>query len=234
MEFLGDLERAFATSFYPNRVPIAIAMLVVIAGVALVARRRRWDLAARRRPRRTLGGALIVAAAAGPLAWYLASPLFLSMAIDEPPPVAVSDTRPSQPAPVQSVDPTAQPAVASAAPDTATHSPAPVALIERSGAFAGADDFHFGRGSARLIETSPGAFTVRLEKFAVRNGPDLYVYLSPSADGYSAKAVELGRLKADRGNQNYRVPDGTDVAKAQSVVIWCKQFGVLFATARLD
>jgi hypothetical protein len=53
-------------------------------------------------------------------------------------------------------------------------------------------------------------------------------------DGYTADAVELGRIKADRGNQNYRVPGGADVASARSVVIWCKQFGVLFATARLS
>jgi hypothetical protein len=97
----------------------------------------------------------------------------------------------------------------------------------------GADEFHFGSGTARLIETAPGSFTVRLEDFAVRNGPDLFVYLSPSADGYTDGAVELGSLKADRGNQNYEVPAGTDVAAARSVVIWCRQFSVLFAAAEL-
>jgi hypothetical protein len=68
----------------------------------------------------------------------------------------------------------------------------------------------------------------------VRNGPDLFVYLSPSADGYARGAIELGRLKADRGNQNYEVPAGADVTGAKSVVIWCKQFAHLFATAPLD
>jgi hypothetical protein len=100
------------------------------------------------------------------------------------------------------------------------------------GRFKGADDFHFGQGTARLIEIAPGSFTVRLEDFAVRNGPDLHVYLSPSGVGVEG-AIELGRLKADRGNQNYRVPDGADVSRASSVVIWCKQFAVRFATARL-
>jgi hypothetical protein len=56
----------------------------------------------------------------------------------------------------------------------------------------GADEFHFGKGTARLIEPAPGVFTVRLEDFAVRNGPDLFVYLSPSADGYTDGVVELG------------------------------------------
>ena len=75
---------------------------------------------------------------------------------------------------------------------------------------------------------------MRLERFAVRNGPDLHVYLSPVADGYGGGAIEIGSLKADRGNQNYVVPGGADVAGAASVVIWCKQFSVLFATAPLS
>ena len=45
------------------------------------------------------------------------------------------------------------------------------------GMFEGADDFHFGRGDALLIETAPGAYTLRFENFSVRNGPDLFVYL---------------------------------------------------------
>lgn len=69
----------------------------------------------------------------------------------------------------------------------------------------------------------------------MRNGPDLYVYLSPDPDGYVDGAIELGRLKADRGNQNYALPPGalTDPSRAASVVIWCKQFSALFATAPL-
>lgn len=35
------------------------------------------------------------------------------------------------------------------------------------------------------------------------------------ADGYAEGAVELGRLKADRGNQNYEVPAGTDLSSVR-------------------
>jgi hypothetical protein len=87
-----------------------------------------------------------------------------------------------------------------------------------------------GNGQAHR---NAGSFTVRLEDFAVRNGPDLFVYLSPDAAGYVEGAVELGRLKADQGNQNYQVPAGTDVSRGASVVIWCKQFAVVFAIAAL-
>jgi hypothetical protein len=221
MEWIGDLERAFAGAIYPNRVLVAAAGLGLLIAVAFVARRRRWDLAARRRPRLATALTGLALAAALPIGWYLGSPLFISTTVDEPPPVAAS--------------PPPSAAVSSAPAATQTAAPAPTPTpITRTGTFRGADEFHFGRGTAGLIETSPGTFTVRLQDFAVRNGPDLYVYLSPSADGYAAGSIELGRLKADRGNQNYAVAAGTDVSRARSVVIWCKQFSVLFATARLS
>ena len=211
MELLGDLERAFASTIYPNRVPIAIAAAFLAAGLVILARRRRWDLAARRHPRATIAAVIVAIAVGGPLGWYLGSPLFLSTSIDEAAPAAV----------VQ----------ASTGPEPTAAAPGG---DERSGMFAGTDEFHFGSGTVQLIETEPGSFTVRLEDFAVRNGPDLFVYLSPSADGYTDDSVELGRLKADTGNQNYEVPEGVDVAGVGSVLIWCKQFAVLFAIAPLE
>ena len=174
-----------------------------------------------------------------PVGWYLTSPLVLSASLDEPPPIVASATSPgasATPAPTPIAVPSADGIPGSVAP-----SPAPVAAslppagLARSGAFHGSDEFHFGRGTARLLETAPGTYVVRLEGFAVRNGPDLYVYLSPSATGYADGAIELGRLKADTGNQNYAVPAGalTDPARIASVVIWCRQFSHLFATAPL-
>jgi hypothetical protein len=222
MEFIGDLERAFASAIYPNRVPIAIGAIVVLIVLAIVARRRRWHLVARPHPRASGLIALAVAAIGLPLGWYLASPLFLSTTIDEPPPALSGG-----PSPV--ISPLAS---ASLVPSASPSGAAPVTAV-RSGTFSGADEFHFGRGTATLLETEPGRYIVRLEEFEVRNGPDLYVYLSPSADGYAEGAVELGRLKADKGNQNYEVPADADLGKARSVVIWCRQFSVLFAVAPL-
>ena len=230
MELLGDLERGFAAWIYPNRLLIGLVVIIAVAGLAVLGWRRRWDLVARRHPGRTLVGLAIGLAIVGPLGWYLGSPLFLSSTVDEAPPTVAAEATPAptpsspraaSPAPSAEIDP-ASPATSSA-PE----------LVERSGVFTGADEFHFANGTARLIEVSPGSFIVRLEDFAVRNGPDLFVYLSPSADGYTDDAVELGRLKADRGNQNYEVPGAGGVSSARSVVIWCKQFAVQFATAPL-
>lgn len=232
MEWIGDLERVFAASIYPNRVPIAVAAAAILVGLAIVGRRRGWGGRARRHPRATAVSVLLAVAIAAPVGWYLASPLVLSTTIDEPAPVAAAE-RTAPLAATVAPPPTAS-AAASARP-SATPSPSPTPPpLELAGGFAGADDFHFGRGTAHLIETSPGTFVVRLEDFAVRNGPDLYVYLSPNPTGYDDGVIELGRLKADKGNQNYAVPAGLDPASAASVVIWCKQFSVQFAVAALE
>jgi hypothetical protein len=229
----GDLERAFAAAMYPNRGLVAVGGIGVLLALAIVARRWRWDRPVRRHPWAGIVGLTLVLALALPLGWYLGSPLFTSTTIDEPPPVAAVEPIASPAPPAPSNGPTPSFSKSPATPSPAP-SATPVPPIERSGTFTGADEFHFGRGMARLIETSPGKYTLRLERFAVRNGPDLHVYLSPVANGHDEGAIELGRLKADRGNQNYAVPGGVDVAGAASVVIWCKQFSVLFATAPLS
>ena len=100
-----------------------------------------------------------------------------------------------------------------------------------SGEFEGTDEFHFGRGTASIIEVEPGRYHLRLDDFSVRNGPDLYVYLSTAADDYADDAVEVGLLKATDGSFGYDLPAGTDPSRFRSAIIWCKQFSHLFAVA---
>jgi hypothetical protein len=230
MEWIGDLERAFAGAIYPNRVVFAIAVVVLVAALVVIARRRRWNDAVRRQPGRAAAVVIPALAIALPLGWYLASPLVLSKTIDEPTPIVASASL-APPSPSASAGPSVAPTPRATVTPSPSPSPTPFAT---SGSFAGADEFHFGRGTAQLLETSRGVYVVRLADFEVRNGPDLFVYLSPASDGYANGAVELGPLKADKGNQNYPVPGGVDPTTAASVVIWCKQFSVLFATAPFD
>ena len=97
------------------------------------------------------------------------------------------------------------------------------------------DPGHNGKGTARLIRARDGALSLRLENFSVTNGPDLFVYLSADPNRFSGDtATNLGPLKATDGNLNYGVPPTTDMAKYQSVIIWCKQFKVTFAVATLE
>jgi hypothetical protein len=84
---LEDLAPGLAADLYANRIPIAIAGVVATMLLTIVAWRRGWHRAAARHPRRTAAFAVLVLAVAGPVGWYLGSPLFLSSTIDEPPPV---------------------------------------------------------------------------------------------------------------------------------------------------
>ncbi|MCU0506544.1 MAG: DM13 domain-containing protein, partial [Chloroflexi bacterium] len=226
MPFLGDLERFAATTLYPWRFAIAALAIAATAGFVALAIRRGWVAAARRHPGRT--GALLTVAVVilAPAAWYLGSPLVVRTELQEPPPAAVGAGATAEP----SASPTLVSSPDSGAPrpsaPDSTPGATPVATpgatpVVRTGSFSGADEFHFGRGRATLTEARDGSATLRFDEFSVRNGPDLYVYLSPDPAGYAEGAIELGRLRATDGSFNTPIPPGTDVTGAQSVVIWC-------------
>ncbi len=102
-----------------------------------------------------------------------------------------------------------------------------------AGSFVGAGDgIHDAQGIAKVIPIEGRGNVLRLEDLVVTNGPDLYVYLS--TDKSASDFVNLGRLKANIGNQNYPIPDGTDMTKYDTVLIWCRAFSVLFGSAGLS
>ena len=107
------------------------------------------------------------------------------------------------------------------------------------GDFRDADQIHKGSGTATLVETEGGVSILRFSDFKVTNGPDLKVWMvkagniESAADVTDSEWLTLGPLKGNIGDQNYVLPEGTDVAAFKSVVIWCEQFGVLFASAML-
>ena len=97
------------------------------------------------------------------------------------------------------------------------------------------DPVHTGKGDVSVYPR-----TVFLgENFEVGPGPDFHVYLVPKADIRSSSDVgdtmyvDLGRLRAFKGSQNYAIPAGVDLKKFPSVVIWCQQFSVLISPADL-
>jgi hypothetical protein len=230
-----ELQRTFFDALYTYRFESALLGMVAVGILAVVGWRRGWLAAARRHPGRT--GALVVALSVVglPLGWYVASPLWIRTELIEPGPEVILDAADSTPSPrprSNARPPTASPSARPAHPPPAEPSsfaPRPFS----SGSFRGTDDFHYGRGTATIIETAPGRFTLRLEDFSVRNGPDLFVYLSPVADDYAQGALELGRLKATDGAFGYELPQGVDPADFPSAIIWCKQFSHLFAVAPL-
>jgi hypothetical protein len=97
------------------------------------------------------------------------------------------------------------------------------------------DPIHHGKGKVTVYQD-----LVHLgDDFEVGPGPKFHVYLVPetsvipSTNVAKTMFVDLGRLKAFRGSQNYPVPAGVDLSKFGSVVIWCEQFGVLISPAAL-
>ena len=110
--------------------------------------------------------------------------------------------------------------------------------IVAEGAFIHAnasDPVHYGKGKVTVYQG-----LVHLgNDFEVGPGPKFHVYLVPektvvpSTNVARTMFVDLGRLRAFKGSQNYPVPDGVDLAKYDNVVIWCEQFGVLISPAAL-
>ena len=105
--------------------------------------------------------------------------------------------------------------------------------VVRTGSFIGVGDgIHNAEGTAKVIPLEDGTNILRLENLRVTNGPGLYVYLSPDKD--ASDIVNVGKLKANNGNQNYDIPEGTDLSKYNTVLIWCRPFSVLFGSAELN
>lgn len=97
------------------------------------------------------------------------------------------------------------------------------------------DPIHYGKGRVTVYER-----TLFLEEdFEVGPGPKFHVYLVPkekirsSADMEDVMFVDLGRLRAFEGSQKFPVPEGVDLTRYPSVVIWCEQFAVLVSPADL-
>jgi hypothetical protein len=95
---------------------------------------------------------------------------------------------------------------------------------------------HPGEGTAALLEDADGVATLTLTDFATDNGPDVRVYLSrgTDAEGRGESFIDLGAMKGNRGNQQYGIPEGVDLASFDAVVLWCRAFDVGFTQAPLD
>ncbi|MGI0056037.1 MAG: DM13 domain-containing protein [Nitrosarchaeum sp.] len=103
-------------------------------------------------------------------------------------------------------------------------------MMKLYGVFEGTGDGILDvQGKAFVIQSENP--TLRLENFHSTNGPDLHVYLA--IDNHATEFVDLGKLKANNGEQNYSIPQETDLSKYDTVLIWCKQFSVLFGSAEL-
>jgi hypothetical protein len=123
--------------------------------------------------------------------------------------------------------------------NTSTASPAsdPQTSVLATGRFHSVA--HETNGVATIHQLSDGKRLVRFTMFETSNGPDVRVYLIAAKDAVDHDSVtrvgfiDLGAMKGNKGDQNYELPSHVDLNQYQAVTIWCRRFGVNFATAPL-
>jgi hypothetical protein len=120
----------------------------------------------------------------------------------------------------------------------ALETPAPMPAKVAEGSFHSVA--HETRGVAAIYKLPDGKQVLRFSGFQTSNGPDVQVYLIASADARDNETVtkngfiRIAALKGNLGDQNYDLPAGVDLNKYRAVTIWCRRFGVNFATAPLS
>jgi hypothetical protein len=98
---------------------------------------------------------------------------------------------------------------------------------------------HETKGIASIYKLPDGKQVLRFSGFETSNGPDVQVYLVAAADAKDNETVtkagfiRIADLKGNMGDQNYDLPANVDLNKYRAVTIWCRRFGVNFATAPL-
>ena len=172
-------------------------------------------------------------------AYYLASPLFFSTEVDEPLPTSAVESEAYQRFVAMSEDEKME-AAKQMSPEERDQIMASAIRVNnsidesmdgvqqqqqtqnvstvnalRTGSFVGVGDgIHKAEGIAKVIplqEDGTSSSILRLENLRVTNGPDLYVYLA--TDKSASDFVNVGKLKANNGNQNYDIPAGIDLIK---------------------
>jgi hypothetical protein len=166
----------------------------------------------------------LVAVAAG-LFWFQPWQLVVNETVQEDLPTAAPASAPAS-----------QPSSPSPSAPSAPSAPAELAtgtLISHE---------HRTTGTVRILRTTGGSLVLRLENLDTSSGPDVHVWLTdapvkPGKDGWAVfddgRHLDAGSLKGNKGNQNYPLPAGTDLAAYTSVSIWCERFDVSFGAAAL-
>ena len=95
---------------------------------------------------------------------------------------------------------------------------------------------HDAKGKAAVVLTGRKR-VLTLRNFHIDPGPQVRVYLVPrgvKGNGDVRKDFkDLGKLKGNKGNQQYRIPGSVDLRRYRSVIFWCVPFTQTLARANL-
>lgn len=126
--------------------------------------------------------------------------------------------------------------------DKASEAAPDATALLATGSFRGQAGHHVS-GTVKLIEAE-GAYYLRFENYSQTQGPDVFVYLTPSSTPDEGNEIAAGvRIRIDggpdggeiakEGDFNQKLPDGVDPTMYNGVGIWCDQFKVPFGYASL-
>lgn len=98
------------------------------------------------------------------------------------------------------------------------------------------DDSHYGRGTVRIVSFPNGDRKLQFIDVKIANGPDLFIYLSDKklfSGIYDTPGnfINLRYLPHNAGNFSISVSKGISLINVNSVLIWCRQFSVVFTYA---
>jgi hypothetical protein len=90
---------------------------------------------------------------------------------------------------------------------------------------------HATSGKAKIYEDKDKKRILVLENFKTDAGPDLRLYLAE--DKSVSNFIEVSNA-VKNGSVSYSLPSSANLSKQKVVLIWCKQFSVLFGSAQLN
>ncbi|QEE16280.1 DM13 domain-containing protein [Promethearchaeum syntrophicum] len=101
------------------------------------------------------------------------------------------------------------------------------------------DSSHKGSGTVHVVEIDSDTIELQYINVEITNGPDLFVYLSKTesfshTDDPIGTFVNLGELTYNSGNFTYTIQSSVQLDDYHSVVIYCRQYSVIFAYAALN
>ena len=91
---------------------------------------------------------------------------------------------------------------------------------------------HASSGTVKVVKDAANKIFLVFDNFKTDGGPDLRIWLAPN--NAASPYQEVGLLKATSGNFSYELDASFNYTTNNRVLIWCKQFSVLFGYAVLQ
>jgi maltose-binding protein MalE len=113
------------------------------------------------------------------------------------------------------------------AQSSSSSSEAKSSLMEKTGTFTGKNDMKVS-GTVTVSGSK-----IMLDNFATDEGPDLHIYLAKDGDVKGSGILDQ-KIDLKSAKQSFTIPEGTDLSKYNTVVIWCDKAQVAFGEAAIS